>query len=925
MTPPIPTWSVSSGSISPPSPPFHTNTNTNDTNNNEEDAREEEADYVVQDSLQKPSNNAETEQMPPHQTKKRSHLYQYSMDSRTGRILTKLSTLLKYMTSKKKNGGEEDEEEEEGVEMRFAGSALAGFLSLLLVTCANYVLGPMRDAAALAVGVQHIPKLTLVSTGLAIVSSVPIGWLFEAPDPDRQRLVWRKMGLTRGDTQGTSLALFYRIFSLLLLSYALGFPLLDHYTTTLSSSTSSTTIADPIAIPIRMVASAAAAAVDDETCMTTWGGLWQVVRNVMSNLNSMVPQSVVFSNHLRTFFYVAFFLVIHLMKLHSISLIWGVTSEAMEYEEQAELRAQKKKQQQQNNQTQTQNQPPQDTTDEDNNPAHRHAAHNTQHASNKPVLSSIPSGRLVSSDGMLSSSAALYPSNNNNDHSKPHPPPPTPQHPHATISGSGSSSAQTTSTSTSTKSEDKKGSKSRARLKRLAFVGFGGTLGGILGSIIASVAAHLLHMSGLLVVAAIMLEASAELSIELGRIMQRHWEEEQRLLQLAEQNNDYHTNNNANHNNTMVVNFEEADISMKRVASTNSMKRVASGNSLNMRRNGISLSDLANNANATSSRSSSSGGGMHPSESAQSLSSVDNNWGHDETDTRTRTRSESFSTPFTMNQQQQQQQQHQQQQQPTPVMVVPDDNSFSQRLLRGVTTILRSRLLMAIFTYNALYASTSVLLSFQRAELVANRIQTDAASGMNTSQSAESDTSFLAKINMASSVAVFCMQASGLGAYMAHKCGQRGTLALMPLIRLGGVLLLAWWHIKGDGQPPNLTLFLMLDELTRVINFAVAKPVRESLWHGLSNEARYEAKPIVDTLANRWGGGSAAFSVSLLDKLMDVTHIGGGETMEDGTRKLFGLPPVLLLCMVVAAWWAMVSADLGHIRSRIDAELKKQQ
>lgn len=38
-------------------------------------------------------------------------------------------------------------------------------------------------------------------------------------------------------------------------------------------------------------------------------------------------------------FYVMFFLVVHLMKLHSISLMWGVTSEAMEYEEQAELRA----------------------------------------------------------------------------------------------------------------------------------------------------------------------------------------------------------------------------------------------------------------------------------------------------------------------------------------------------------------------------------------------------------------------------------------------------------------------------------------------------------------------------------------------------------------------------------------------------------
>jgi hypothetical protein len=36
--------------------------------------------------------------------------------------------------------------------------------------------------------------------------------------------------------------------------------------------------------------------------------------------------------------YVMFFLVVHLMKLHSLSLIWGVTTEAMEYAENAERR-----------------------------------------------------------------------------------------------------------------------------------------------------------------------------------------------------------------------------------------------------------------------------------------------------------------------------------------------------------------------------------------------------------------------------------------------------------------------------------------------------------------------------------------------------------------------------------------------------------
>lgn len=37
--------------------------------------------------------------------------------------------------------------------------------------------------------------------------------------------------------------------------------------------------------------------------------------------------------------YIAFFLVVHLMKLHSLSLIWGVTTEAMEYEEVARKRS----------------------------------------------------------------------------------------------------------------------------------------------------------------------------------------------------------------------------------------------------------------------------------------------------------------------------------------------------------------------------------------------------------------------------------------------------------------------------------------------------------------------------------------------------------------------------------------------------------
>jgi hypothetical protein len=165
-------------------------------------------------------------------------------------------------------------------------STWIGFWAMLLVTCANYVLQPMRDAIALAVGVQHIPKLTLASTVLAVVSSVPIGWLFEAPDPQRRKL-WKRMGLTRGETQGTSLALFYRTFAFFITSYAIGFKLVDHFSTSVDGRQ------------------------DQE---------WSLYATIGK------------------FMYIAFFLVVHIMKLHSLSLVWGVTTEAMEYEEVAQKR-----------------------------------------------------------------------------------------------------------------------------------------------------------------------------------------------------------------------------------------------------------------------------------------------------------------------------------------------------------------------------------------------------------------------------------------------------------------------------------------------------------------------------------------------------------------------------------------------------------
>jgi hypothetical protein len=465
-----------------------------------------------------------------------------------------------------------------------------------------------------------------------------------------------------------------------------------------------------------------------------------------------------------------------------------------------------------------------------------------------------------------------------------------------------------------------------------------------MGSVFVSMTAHSLKLSGLLIVAAILLSLSAELSVELGQIMLRYWQQEQLeqqfpsdddLLSLSQESKtsstdyDHHSNNHSNQNGTSFggvntpnhignnfasTSMHEKDPCLKKISSLSSMKRVASGNSLgnlnNMRRGSstVSMNSVAVDACM---KKISSVGSMKRIASVNSIASQkvlnsNNNLAAMDGNGNTALNAPAGKVMVVH---------HENLETDDNELDCEDDNTFKERLLRGIKTILRSRLLLTIFTYNALYATTTTLLSFQRAELVANRSP--------STNSVHSDTAFLAKINIMSSVAVFALQASGLGAYIASSLGQRGTLSVMPLVRMFGVGMLILWHLKVDGTPPNLTFFLVMDEFTKVINFAVAKPVRESLWRGLSNEARYEAKPIVDTLANRWGSGSAAFLLSFLERIM--CYIGVGEQLADGSRSIFGCPPLLILCAFTAAWWAFVSADLGYIRHRIDMELKKQQ
>ena len=311
----------------------------------------------------------------------KSTLYTYSQNTNAGQALTTLSRIFLPKTHTHRSG-----------------SALAGFLSMLCLTCANYMLSPMRDAAALAIGVSHIPHLTLASTLLAVGSSVPVGWLFEAPNPYRGGISWRgRVGLTRGETQGTSLALFLRCFAVILMGYALTFSVMD------------------------WVGWSSDETVEEEHSSVGDDGLWSSIVALLSVLLAKFGKG----------FYIAFFLVVHLMKLHSLSLIWGVTSEAMEYEEQAERRERRFR---------------------------KKRADIRRKFNNERIL-----------EWHHDEISTLEEDEENDDEKK------------ASKQGARSLNG----------SNIKSSKLSGVRLKRLAFVGFGGTLGGIIGRLVKSVAINL--------------------------------------------------------------------------------------------------------------------------------------------------------------------------------------------------------------------------------------------------------------------------------------------------------------------------------------------------------------------------------------------------------------------------------------------------
>ncbi len=108
---------------------------------------------------------------------------------------------------------------------------------------------------------------------------------------------------------------------------------------------------------------------------------------------------------------------------------------------------------------------------------------------------------------------------------------------------------------------------------------------------------------------------------------------------------------------------------------------------------------------------------------------------------------------------------------------------------------------------------------------------------------------------------------------LATKVGLGWTLALLPIIVMGGLLTVA--------MVPLLTVVVGLQIFRRGGNYAITRPAREMLFTYVDQETRFKAKPVIDVVVYRggdtfWGWAFAGLTQGLGLGLAAVALVGAG-------------------------------------------------
>ena len=122
---------------------------------------------------------------------------------------------------------------------------------------------------------------------------------------------------------------------------------------------------------------------------------------------------------------------------------------------------------------------------------------------------------------------------------------------------------------------------------------------------------------------------------------------------------------------------------------------------------------------------------------------------------------------------------------------------------------------------------------------------------------------------------------------LATRAGMPITLALIPLLMVGGWLIVA--------VQPAMAVLIGLQVARRAGNYAITRPGREMLYTIVDAESRFKAKPVIDIVVYRGGDVATAWFYTAITANLAL-----------------GLAGVAMISAVLCAAWAAVGVFLGR-------------
>ena len=121
---------------------------------------------------------------------------------------------------------------------------------------------------------------------------------------------------------------------------------------------------------------------------------------------------------------------------------------------------------------------------------------------------------------------------------------------------------------------------------------------------------------------------------------------------------------------------------------------------------------------------------------------------------------------------------------------------------------------------------------------------------------------------------------------LTTRVGMSATLALVPLLMIGGWLIVA--------ASPALGVLIGLQVARRAGNYAITRPGREMLFTIVDAETRFKAKPVIDIVVYRGGDVATAWLYTAMTATLGI-----------------GLAGVALISAIFCAAWAAAGIFLG--------------